>query len=318
MEKVFIGIDFSKLHFDVVLIGKGTNAEAFIHSRFMNSELGCQQMLVWLNTQTNTDQSKWLFCGEHTGLYCVLVSEYLHHAGLALWLESGLQIKRSMGICRGKTDKIDAHNIALYALRFEDKARIYHPKEDVLDELKDLQAYRSRLVDLKVSSKELFRIKQNGSASFIREDSLEKARELALTIKSIDAKVKTLIESNSSVRENFELLTSIKGIGLQNATMMLVLTDNFQRFTDPRKFGCYCGVVPSSHNSGSSVRGRDRVSPLGNRKMKVLLTQATHSASRHDNYFNQYYKRKVHDVKDKILIINNIKKQTNTSDVCFG
>lgn len=218
-----------------------------------------------------------------------------------------------MGICRGKTDKIDAGRIAMYAFRFTDRVRIYQPCEEVLAKLKDLQAYRSRLIKIKtgleVSSKELIKVKDDSISLFIRDDSLTLIEDLVLKIKQIDRKTKELIKSSLLVMQNYESLLSIKGVGTQNAVGILVLTGNFHLFTDPRKFACYCGVVPFPHRSGSSIRGTDRVSNLSNRKMKALLTQAARSASMHNPYYREYYKRKIQQGKNDRLIINNIKNK---------
>lgn len=313
MKKVFIGIDFSKSFFDVALLSGSPMNSNMVYNQFSNDHSGCIHMIKWISEHTSLSSSHWLFCGEYTGLYCVTASEYLFKSGFSLWLESGLQIKRSLGICRGKTDKIDAERIALYAYRFQDKVCLYHPREDVLSQLKDLQAHRSRLVKakaiLEVASKELIKVKGDSTSIFIRESSLSFISGLTLEIEQIDSKARLLIKQSSSVMSNYSLLMSIKGIGQQNAMAMLILTNNFELFTDPRKFGCYCGVVPFSHSSGSSIREKDKVSTLANRKMKALLAQAARSASIHNPYYREYYRVKKMAGKADKLIINNIKNK---------
>ncbi|WP_353886855.1 IS110 family transposase [uncultured Bacteroides sp.] len=55
------------------------------------------------------------------------------------------------------------------------------------------------------------------------------------------------------------LLRSIKGIGIINTIVLLCVTANFQRFSNPRKFACYCGVAPFEHASGISIREKHRL-----------------------------------------------------------
>ena len=63
-------------------------------------------MIKWLCQITNIDKP--LFCMEHTGVYCLPICIFLEGNKLQYSLQPGLQIKRSMGIQRGKNDKADA------------------------------------------------------------------------------------------------------------------------------------------------------------------------------------------------------------------
>ena len=94
-----------------------------------------------------------------------------------------------------------------------------------------------------------------------------------------------------------------------NAVLVLIFTGNFTLFTDARKFGCYCGVVPFEHTSGTSVRGRNKISHLANKSVKTSLTQAARTAVMHDPVLKQYYQRKKLEGKPDRLIINNIRNK---------
>ena len=164
MKKIFIGIDFSKETFDVAMF-MITKMEEVKSGKFINSEQGCKDMLKWISEQTKVPRSQWLFCGEHTGLYSLTLASFLNRKKVDLWLTSALEIKQSQGVCRGKSDQLDARRIAMYAYRFQDKAKLYHIDSEALSGLKDLMAYRNRLIEVKKSletaSKELHRVKQS-------------------------------------------------------------------------------------------------------------------------------------------------------------
>lgn len=81
-----------------------------------------------------------------------------------------------------------------------------------------------------------------------------------------------LIAVNGSLHTNYILLRSIKEIGIISAIVLLCVTNNFQRFDNPRKFACYCGVSPFEHSSDISIRGKTQTSPLVNKEVKVYLT----------------------------------------------
>jgi len=313
MKKFFVGIDFSKQTFDVALVRR-SSPKPVDYGVFDNNEQGYLNLVAWLDQKTLSPSSDWLLCGEHTGLCSFGLAAFASKAGISLWLESALQIKQSKGMSREKSDPVDAAAIALYALRFEDRSTVYQPSGSIIDGLKDLLAYRERLIKVKVSLKqpaqELRRVKQESSAAaFVHADSLLLIRELNGKLKAVEQQMEALIAKDSALSENYQRVTSVKGVGPINALMILAITANFSLFTDARKFGCYCGVVPFEHKSGTSVRGKTRVSHLANKQMKALLTQAARTAVMHDPLLKCYYKRKAEEGKHDKVIINNVRNK---------
>ena len=76
---------------------------------------------------------------------------------------------------------------------------------------------------------------------------------------------------------------------------------------DWRKLACYCGVAPFKHQSGSSIKGKTKVSHIANKKMKSLLNMAALSAKRNDIEIKEYYERKVEEGKNKMSVLNAIR-----------
>lgn len=313
MKKFFIGIDFSKLKFDVAIYG--SHRSRIIESNvFENNVLGFKHLLKWINSIVGKNKEEWLFCGEHTGLYSLNLSIFLRASEIDVWLESGLQIKLSQGIQREKTDKVDACHIAEYAFRHQDKVKLFEPKSKIIDGIKDLLMHRDRLVEAKkvflISSKELRRYKTDNSAvDYIFEDSDYLINSFKSKIKACEEKINDLISEDSELHKNYKLLLSINGIGLVNAVMVLSITANFTLFTDARKFGCYCGVVPFKYDSGTSIKGRTKISHVANKKVKALLTQAARTSVMHDPEIKAYYERKRGEGKLDKIVINNIRNK---------
>ena len=312
MKKAFIGIDFSKLKFDVAVYL--ADAKEIVSTNiFENQPSGYQQLIAWLKEVLDFSKSDILFCGEHTGYYSSNLSVYLHESGYDLWLVSGLEIKLSQGIKRKKTDKADSCYIAQYACRFQDKVSLYQPMPTALEEVKDLLSYRERLVELRkillTSARELKRVRVSKSGLYIYDESLAQVRELSKKIKECEKQIEEIIKQDNTLETNYKLMNTVKGIGLVNAALILVTTGNFTLFTDPRKFGCYSGVVPFEHNSGTSVRGKTRVSHIANEKIKSLLTQAARNSVRYDPQLRDYYQRKVAEGKAKALVLNNVRNK---------
>ena len=96
---------------------------------------------------------------EHTGVYSqnilTLATEHDRSGGrFSLWLESSLRIKRSVGLQRGKSDKIDAIRISEYApagnrFRYADKATLWQPERQTISKLRQLVSLRKRLLNAK-------------------------------------------------------------------------------------------------------------------------------------------------------------------------
>jgi transposase len=164
-------------------------------------------------------------------------------------------------------------------------------------------------VSLKVSGKELAGVKQNATVNFIACLSLAQVKEIDKQLKEINARISSLLSSDKELYSNYQLLASVKGVGLENAVMMLVITGNFTLFDDPRKFGCYAGVVPFAHSSGTSIKAKDKVSNLADKRLKSILTEAARVAIRHDKNLKEYYIRKLQEGKDRFLVLNNVRNK---------
>ena len=79
-----------------------------------------------------------LFCLEHTGIYAYPLLDTLQQEGANIWLEQAIQIQRSLGVKRGKNDVVDARRIALYAYKNRQEVRLWVPRREKVEELKEL------------------------------------------------------------------------------------------------------------------------------------------------------------------------------------
>ncbi len=138
----FIGIDVSKdtLDFAVVLANK-----VLFHQQVSNDKKGIAQFLKELHKQTKTPVTDWLFCLEHTGIYNNPLLNALRKLAAPIWVERAAHIKKSLGLSRGKTDKLDSKRIALFAYKNRDDARLWAPPRPIIQELDRLTAQRARL-----------------------------------------------------------------------------------------------------------------------------------------------------------------------------
>lgn len=313
MEKnlLFIGIDFSKSKFDVSLLAN-TEQGCIAQATFENGKEGFDALLKWVSKQSKISSANWLFCGEHTGLYSRSLAVFLTKKKLFVWLENPLQIKRSIGIKRTKTDRADALAIAEYAARFCDRANAYRLASDALETLHMLHSYRARLVKekvlLQVPAAELRRVVyRNAVSRFIYEESLRKIKNIEKEIKKVEMIMQKTI-MDSELRENYLLVMSVKGVGLVTTMALMIHTDNFSAFENARQLACYCGCAPFPNQSGTINKGT-HISHLANKQLKTLLTSCALSAIRHDKELSTYYIRKMAEGKNKYTVINNVRNK---------
>ncbi len=297
----FVGIDVSKNTLDVcVMTGSSEGVE---YAKFDNTSKGFSLLRKWVGKQPS------LYCMEHTGVYTMPLCTFLASKKIDYSLVPALVIKRSLGLQRGKSDKADARSIARFALRFKDELELYSLPDEKLMELKLLLNNRDRLL----KAKGLLKIPAKECADFISKklvpSNTKAINAINKEIAEMDNKITALIKSDEQLDKHYRLLNSVPGVGPQIAANLLVVTRCFTQFKDARKLACYCGVAPFEYSSGTSIKGRSRVSPFANKKMKSILNMGALNAKRHDAEIRIYYERKKAEGKNGMLIMNAIRNK---------
>ncbi|MFD2727823.1 IS110 family transposase, partial [Hyunsoonleella rubra] len=136
-------------------------------------------------------------------------------------------------------------------------------------------------------------------------------KQLDKEIKAIEARILSLVKEDQ--QHQLSLLTSIPGIGQKTALFLMVITDGFSKFENAGQLCSYAGITPTIRESGSSVRGRARISKVGNRKLRNLLFLCSFNACRHNKACRALYERIVNKGKSKklalIAVANKLLKQ---------
>jgi len=293
--KHFIGIDVSKNTFDFALI-KDSEISSPISKETSNNPTGLVELEEFISKQgINMDET--LFCMEHTGIYCRLLSQYLVERKYHVWIEMPVQIIRSLGVQRGKNDCLDAKRIAEYACLKKDKAVLWQPQREIVLQINDLLTLRDRLIESRKSLKQP--IKEFNDAGFKDTAKLIESR-CSITLSALDKEIEQiekeldkLIRKDSNLKKLYKLATSVPGIGKITALTLLYFTNEFKLYVNANQLACYCGVAPFEHTSGTSVKGRSRVSPFANKRLKKLLHLVAMSTLSSDKQLAQYYQRKV-------------------------
>ncbi len=308
-----IGIDISKNTFDVALLINNKLNES---NSFSNDDNGFKMLLLWLKSK-NLNLNKSLFCMEKTGIYSIKISNFLLKNNYKVWLEDPIKIAKSEGFKRGKSDKIDAIRIAKYAFRFQDKIKLFEANDQVYEKLNHLFSLRERLIlILGILNKPLFESKGIFDKSFHKV--LETICSLPImyikmSIKTVDEKMDDLIKEKTEIKEKYKIATSVKGIGKQTAIYLLIITRGFTKIKTARKCSCFGGIAPFEFSSGTSIKGRTKLSNLGNKKLKKLVHMGAISILNSKNGEEyEYYCRKVEEGKHKMKVINALRNKILT------
>jgi transposase len=303
-----VGIDVSKSKLDVRFV-LPTKKDDHPHLIVLNNERGIKQIITFLSKR-KIELTEVLFCFENAGIYSMPLAIFFSNHNMDYCEVPAIEVKRSKGLVRGKNDKADALDIAFYAITHHHKLKISNLPEADLLRLQLLYSEREKLI------KAIHSLERSKEATaFLPKEVLKEMltinkksiAALKKSLKEINMLIMKLIKANAEISQNFKLATSVPGVGPQSALYMIVKTRCFTRFTNWRKLACYAGVAPFEYSSGSSIKGRTKVSHLADKKLKALLTMAALSAKRNDKEIGEYFERKVKDGKNKMLVINAIR-----------
>lgn len=297
--KETFGVDISKDVFDV-------HGSLSGHHQYKNDESGFTRLLKKLPDDC-------LVVMEATGYYHYRLAQFLYKNEVVVSVVNPLSIKRfiQMKLAKVKTDKSDAKAICEYAL--VNVVPIYNALTDIQNEC--LQLFR--LLDAYVKQRTATKNKLHGEetlaipSKFVYRSLKRNKKQLDKEILAIESKILSLVKEDQ--QGQLTLLTSIPGIGQKTALFLIVVTDGFSKFENASQLCSYVGIAPTIRESGSSVRGRSRISKVGNRKLRNLLFLCSFNACKHNKACKGIYERIVNKGKSKklalIAVTNKLLKQ---------
>ena len=295
----YFGIDISKDVFDV-FDSKGN------YHQFENKYSGFKKYLKLLDQTSHSVM-------EATGYYHYQLAYFLVENEQVVSVENPLSVKRfiQMRLSKIKTDKSDAKMICLYAQSVDLKLW----QGQTSSQIECLQI--TRRLSLYFKQTTALKNKIHGE-DVLGNPSLFVVRSLKRSLKHAQKEIKHLEDKLTEIvkQDHQELLTrleSIPGLGRKTSIMLIVLTGGFERFTSASELCSYSGLTPIIRQSGSSVRGRARISKIGNRKLRNLLFMCSFTACKNNKACKELYDRIVAKGKSKklalIAVCNKLLKQ---------
>lgn len=293
------GVDISKDVFDV------SNTKA-THSQFTNDVKGFKMFTKEIAKES-------LVVMEATGYYHYCLAQYLYGHGFTVSVVNPLSVKRfiQMKLSKIKTDKSDAKAICEYAIMNE--VPLYTAKDknqaECLQLLRLIEVYlkQSTALKNKIHGEQVL-----GYPSKAVYHSLNRSlKTVRKEINLLENRLTQLVKEHQQVQ--LTLLKTIPGMGVKTALMLIVMTDGFNRFENAKQLCSYAGITPTIRESGSSVRGRSRISKMGNKKLRNLLFLCSFSACKYNKGCREIYERIVAKGKRKklalIAVSNKLLKQ---------
>ena len=279
LPKAVLGIDISKLYFDVTLLKatKTPKTNAPVHAKFDNNAEGFKELKTWLKGRHVKHVHA---CLEATGRYGDELALWLHLQGHVVSVVNPAIIHAyaKVQLRRNKTDALDADLIARYCLA-EHPLPWTPPTQEVLD----LQALLKHLADLKASrQQEANRLESiipcPQAADFVQQhiDFLDQQ------IAALTTKLKAFTKATPSFFSQFKLLITIPGIG--PLTAMRLIAFDLLRFDDAYAAVAMAGLNPSEHRSGSSVDRKSHLSKRGHADIRKALYMPALTALIHNPF----------------------------------
>jgi transposase len=308
-----LGVDVSKSTLDIALIRDGVILREV---QIDNEKTALKAYLNEMKRLFNFSFEQVITCMEHTGIYNYRALEVLHHTKIKVCLEPALQIKQSQGMTRGKDDKVDTRRIAQYAYKNREQLVFWKPQREVLQKLQAQLTLRERLIkakkQLQVPLQESVGFVEPSIVKSLKASSQPVIKAISKELRELDSKIQATITMDQEVNKQYGYITSVPGVGPITALNVIIRTHGFERIRQAKQFACYAGVAPFKHQSGSSIRGKTRVSKLANMTMKTLLSLGAASVIQHNQEMKLYYQRKLAQGKNPMSVINAVRNKLIT------
>ena len=314
MQKNYLGIDVSKLTFDVCLLMVINGMKSNLFSQqFTNDEKGLKLFKKWLETHAVSFDENSLLVIENTGIYHRLLWQFCSENYLPIYIGNAAHLKHSFGTIRIKNDFKDAERLCKHCYKNADEIKVTPVLNCSLITLKDLLSNRSKLLQQKnailQTINELKTSNSKDTQKMIVELNNAAIDGLKKSIVLIEKAIDKITKDNNSFSNNFNLLLSVPGIGKITAAFLICCTNNFSGKISGKQLASYAGVVPFEHSSGTSVKKQPRVHFMANKELKSILTMGALSAIQVYPEFKDYYERKMIEKKKHNLVLNAIKNK---------
>lgn len=295
--KQSVGIDISKCTFNATICKSDSFGNlAFIDASqpFTNNKTGFNQLVKWVRRNCDKEVES-IFAMEATGVYHEMLAFYLHRIKLKLSVILPNKVKnyaKCLNV-KVKTDKSDAKIIA--RMGGEQQLGLWSPPAAIYLKLRSLTRLHQTLIVNKTTFENYIEAVKHSeySNSFVLKQHSNMVALIKKQIEQCDKQTKKVIDSDDFLKAKIDKLTSIKGIGILSASIVVAETQGFANITSRKQLASYAGLDVTQRQSGTSVMGRSRISKKGNSHIRKALYIPSLSAVRHNREMRNFYQRLV-------------------------
>ena len=243
---------------------------------------------------------------EATGVYHESLAYFLEGKGFEVSIVLPNKISNYFRTLEVKTitDKTASEAIARFGL--ERKLDNWKRPEEIFKKLKQLTRERDQMVEERTLVKNQLHAEQ--AEAYPSKESLArmKARINSLNkqVSEIKEEMNALVKQDKEVNKSVELICSIPGVGILTAATVLAETNGFELIRNKRQLTSYAGLDVKEKQSGTSVKGKPRISKKGNRHLRKAMHLPALAAIRHEGRFKVLFTRLVskHGIKMKAAV----------------
>jgi transposase len=305
--KQVAGIDVSRNEL-VVCLGRMNDdwtPELYASKTFANTTKGFVAFLQWVSKLSDSELPV-RYVMEATGVYHESLAYYLHKQGVEVSIILPNKISNYARTLEVKTvtDKTASEVIARFGL--ERKLDTWKPASPVYKKLRQLTRERDQLVQSRTVAKNQLHAEQSEAEP--NNTTVTRVKKQIAFLdkqeKEIKAELAALVKQNEAVKNKVELITTIPGVGSLTAVTVLAETNGFELIRNKKQLTSYAGLDVKEKQSGTSVKGKPKISKKGNKFLRKSMHLPALAAIGHDERFKAVFARLVsrHGIKMKAAV----------------
>ena len=304
-----LGIDVGKSALELALRdGKDTVAGTTVS----NNPEGHKNLADWLQDR-GAEPENTCVCMEASGDFQEAVARFLHEEGYRVSVVNARRIKgyAASQLQRTKTDAADAALIARFGWR--EDLRAWEPPSASESRLQELTRARQALKKEKTRTQNRLDEAEDEAVRRAHRNLLD---EIEQQIEDLDEEIEEHVEKDPELKGRCSLLDTIPGVGLQTAAIVISELGSPEQFDSARQAAAYAGLVPSHHQSGTSVRGTPRMSKVADGRLRRAMYFPAMTALRFNSAVKAFGDRLKERGKEKMVVIGAAMRKL--LHICYG
>ncbi|MBB4070358.1 transposase [Salinibacter ruber] len=304
-----LGIDVGKANLELALRSKEDTVE---RTTVPNDSEGHSTLVDWLSKQGASPEETRV-CMEASGDFEEAIAQHLYDNGYRVSVVNPRRIKgyASSQLQRTKTDAADASLIARFGQR--EDPRPWEPASAAESRLQELTRARQALQKEKTRTQNRLDEAEDEAVQKAHQNLLD---EIKRQIEDLEEEIEERVEENSELNDQCSLLETIPGVGLQTAAIVVSELGSPEQFESARQAAAYAGLVPRHRKSGTSIRGKPRMSKVGNGRLRRAMYFPAMTALRFNSAVKAFGDRLKERGKEKMVVIGAAMRKL--LHICYG